>query len=308
MKRDQKVFLMGEEIAEFGGTYKVTLGLVEEFGHDRVRNTPLAEAAIVGAALGAAVVGMRPVAELMFIDFATIAMDQIVNQMAKLRYMTAGGVKIPAVIRTQGGSGLHSAAQHGQSLEAWFTHVPGLKVVMPATPCDAKGLLKASIREDNPVIFIENKMLYNVKGPVPEKEYLSPLGKAEVKREGSDITVVSWSRGVLFALQAAEILEKQGISLEVVDLMTLKPLDEGTILNSVKKTGRLIVAHEACLTGGFGGEIAAIVADKAFSDLKAPIKRVAALDTSIPYNPALESYTLLDEKKIVAAATQLMGK
>lgn len=308
MKRDQSVFVMGEDVAEFGGSHKVTQGLLDEFGHDRVRNTPISEAAIVGAALGAAIVGMRPIAEIMYIDFSTIAMDQIFNQVAKLRYMTGGGVKVPLVITTQCGGGISAAAQHSQCLEALYTHIPGLMVVLPSTPYDAKGLFKSSVREDNPVIFIEHKVLYGEKGPVPEEEYLIPLGQAEVKREGTDITVVGISRSVILALKAAEALEEHGISLEVIDPRTLKPLDEETILNSVKKTGRLIVAHEACKTGGFGGEIAAIVAEKAFDHLDAPIRRVASLDTVIPFSPVLEKYALCSEQDIIAAAAGLMGK
>lgn len=307
MKRDQTVFLLGEEIAEYGGSHKVTLGLVDEFGRNRVRNTPLAEVAIVGAALGAAMVGMRPVAELMYIDFSTIAMDLIFNQVAKLRYMTGGGLKVPLVIRTQCGGGVSAGPHHSQCFEALYAHIPGLMVALPSTPYDAKGLLKSSIREDNPVIFIEHKMLYGEKGPVPEEEYLIPLGQAEVKREGRDITVVGISRSVVHCLQAAEVLKEHGVSLEVIDPRTLSPLDEKTILESVKKTGRLIVVHEACRTGGFGGEIAAIVAEKAFDYLDAPVKRVASLDSPIPFSPAQEKYVLPNAQDIIAAAAELMA-
>ncbi len=308
MKRDESVFILGEDIAEYSGAYKVTQGLVDEFGHDRVRNTPLAEAAIAGAALGAALVGMRPVAEIMYIDFSLIALDQIFNQIAKFRYMTAGGVKVPLVIRTQGGGGVSAGLHHSQSLEALYTHIPGLMVVMPATPYDAKGLLKSSIREDNPVIFIEHKMLYRQSGVVPEEEYLVPLGKAEVKRQGNDVTVVAISRSVIRVLKAAETMEEEGISLEVIDPRTLKPLDEDTILDSVRKTGRLMIVHEACKTGGFGAEIAAIVAEKAFDYLDAPIKRVAALDSPVPFNPRLEDYVIPNENDIIAGALDLMGR
>jgi len=308
MRRDESVFILGEEIAEYGGAYKVTLGLVDEFGHDRIRNTLLAEQAVVGAALGAALVGMRPVAEIMYIDFSLIALDQIFNQVAKFRYMSAGMVKVPLVIRTQGGGGVSAGLHHSQSLEALYTHIPGLMVVMPSTPYDAKGLLKSSIREDNPVIYIEHKRLYGMSGEVPEEEYLVPLGKAEVKRQGNDITVVAISQSVNLALKAAETVEKDGIALEVIDPRTLKPLDEDTILNSVKKTGRLMIVHEACKTGGFGAEIAAIVAEKAFDYLDAPIKRVAALDSPIPFNPRLEDYVLPNENDIIAGALELMGK
>lgn len=307
MKRDESVFVLGEEIAEYGGAYKVTLGLVDEFGHERIRNTPLAESAIVGAALGASLVGMRPVAEIMYIDFSLIALDQVFNQVAKFCYMTGGTMKVPLVIRTQGGGGRSAGLHHSQSLEALYTHIAGLMVVMPATPYDAKGLLKSSIRDDNPVIFIENKGLYGEEGMVPEEEYLVPLGKADVKREGSDITVVAYSKSVIQALKAAETLEKEGISLEVIDPRTLRPLDEDTILNSVKKTGRAMIVHEACKTGGFGGEIAAIIAEKTFDYLDAPIKRVTALDSPIPFNPKLEDYVLPNEGDIIAGARELMA-
>ncbi len=307
MRRDPSVFLLGEDIAEFGGSYKVTQGLLEEFGHERVRNTPISEAAIVGAALGAALVGMRPVAEIMYVDFMGIAMDQIVNQMAKIRYMFGGKARAPVVIRTQQGTGRSSAAQHAQSLEAWFVHVPGLKVVQPSTPYDAKGLLKASIRDDNPVIFLEHKLLYAEKGPVPEEEYVIPLGKADVKRPGRDVTVVATSRMVLKALNAAKDLEQEGIDIEVVDPRTLSPLDEDTILESVKKTGKLVVVHEAVRRCGVGAEIAATVAEKAFDYLDAPIKRVTALDTPMPFNPKLEAFVVPDEDKIKRAVRELVG-
>jgi pyruvate/2-oxoglutarate/acetoin dehydrogenase E1 component len=308
MQRDPKVFLMGEEIAEYGGSYKVTQGLVEEFGRERVRNTPLAEASIAGAALGASLVGMRPVAEIMYIDFSFIAADQIINQIAKLRYMTGGMVKVPLVMRTQGGGGVAAGPHHSQSLEAIFAHIPGIYVVMPSNAYDVKGLLKTSIREDNPVFFIEHKKLYGESCPVPEEEYTIPLGQAEVKREGKDITVVSYSRCVNFALEAAEELAKDGIEMEVVDLRSLRPLDEETFLNSVKKTSKAMVVYEACRTGGFGAEIAAIIGEKAFDYLDAPIRRVAALDAPISFNPKQESYTLPNPEKIKAAALELMGQ
>ena len=308
MKRDPSVFLMGEEIAEYGGSYKVTQGLVDEFGHERVRNTPLAEASIAGAALGAALVGMRPVAEIMYIDFSFIAADQIINQIAKLRYMTGGMVKVPLVIRTQGGGGVAAGPHHSQSLEAIYTHIPGLMVVMPSNAYDVKGLLKSSIREDNPVIFIEHKKLYGEASEVPEEEYLVPLGKGEVKRQGKDMTVVTYSRCVIRTLTVAEELKKDGIELEVVDLRTLKPLDEDVILSSVKKTGKAMVVYEAVRTGGFGAEIAAMIAEKAFDYLDAPVKRVAALDSPIPFNPRMEDYILPNENDIKTAAMELMGK
>ncbi len=308
MKRDPNVFLIGEEIAEYGGSYKVTQGLVDEFGRERVRNTPLAEAAIAGATLGAALVGMRPVAEIMYIDFSFIASNQIINQIAKLRYMTGGMVKVPLVIRTQGGGGVAAGPHHSQSLEVIYAHIPGLMVVMPSNAYDAKGLLKSSIREDNPVMFIEHKKLYGESCEVPEEDYLIPLGKGDIKRQGKDITVITYSRCVNQALTAAEELKKEGRELEIVDLRTLKPLDEDIFLSSVKKTGKALVVYEACRTGGFGAEIAAIIGEKAFDYLDAPIKRVAALDSPIPFNPKLEDYVLPNEKKIKAAALELMGK
>ena len=308
MKRDPKVFLMGEEIAEYGGSYKVTQGLVEEFGKERVRNTPLAEAAIAGAALGASLVGMRPVAEIMYIDFSFIAADQIINQIAKLRYMTGGMVKVPVVIRTQGGGGVAAGPHHSQSLEAIFAHIPGLYVVMPSNAYDAKGLLKSSIREDNPVIFIEHKKLYGESCPVPEDDYVVPLGKGDIKREGTDISVITYSRCVNFSLAAAEELAKEGISLEVVDIRTIKPLDEEIILKSVQKTSKALVVYEASRTAGFGAEIAATIAEKAFDYLDAPVTRVAAKDSPISFNPGQENYILPNPQKIAAAARQLMGK
>jgi len=308
MKRDPKVFIMGEEIAEYGGSYKVTQGLLEEFGHERIRNTPLAEAAIAGAALGAALVGMRPVAEIMYIDFSFIAADQIINQIAKLRYMTGGMVKVPVVIRTQGGGGVSAGPHHSQSLEAVYAHIPGLFVVMPSNAYDAKGLLKTSIREDNPVIFIEHKKLYGESCPVPEREYTIPLGKGDIKREGKDLSIITYSRCVNFALSAAEELAKDGVDVEVVDVRTLKPLDEDIILSSVQKTGKAMVVYEACRTGGFGAEIAAIIGEKAFDYLDAPIRRVASRDAPIPFNPRLEDYVLVNPQKIKAAALEMMGK
>ncbi len=307
MRRDDRVFLLGEDIAEFGGTYKVTEGLLAEFGPERVRNTPISETAIVGAALGAALLGMRPVAELMYIDFSTVAMDQIVNQIAKIRYMFGGKARAGLVIRTQGGAGRSSGPHHAQSLEAWFCHTPGLMVMMPSTPYDVKGLIKSSIRDDNPVIFIEHKLLYNEKGPVPEEEYLLPIGKADIKREGSDVTLVATSRMVLRALKAAEALAEDGIEAEVLDPRTLVPLDEETILQSVKKTGRLVIIHEAVKRGGYGAEIQAIVSEKAFDYLDAPVKRVAAANTPVPFAPKLENFVIPDEQDIIKEVKELFG-
>jgi len=307
MQRDEAVFLLGEDIAEFGGSYKVTAGLLEEFGAERVRNTPISEAAIVGAALGAALVGMRPVAELMYVDFCAIAMDQIVNQVAKVRYMFGGKAKASLVIRTQGGAGRSSAAQHAQSLEAWFMHVPGLKIAQPSTPYDAKGLLKTAIRDDNPVMFLEHKLLYPVQGPVPEEEYLIPFGVADIKRAGIDVTVVATSRMVHRALAAAEKLAEEGIDAEVIDPRTLNPLDEETILTSVRKTQRLVIAYEAYERGGVGAEIAALVANKALDYLDAPIERVASLNTPMPFSPKLENYVVPTEERIMAGIKRVLG-
>lgn len=308
MIHDDSVFLIGEDVGRYGGAFGVSYGLVDEFGEDRVRDTPISEAGIMGAATGAALMGMRPVAEIMFMDFTTIAMDQLVNQAAKLRFMFGGKAKVPLVLRTPGGSGTGAAAHHSQSFESWFVHVPGLKVVMPSTPYDAKGLLVASIRDDNPVIFVEHKLLYKTKGPVPEEEYIIPLGTADVKRTGRDLTIVATSIMVPRALDAAETLAGEGIDVEVVDPRTLKPLDEETIFSSVIKTGRVLIAHEACKTGGAGAEIAARIAEsEAFDYLDAPIKRLAGLDIPVPYNRNLERRMVPQVEDIVAAARELVG-
>ncbi len=302
LRQDPRVFLLGEDIIDpWGGTFRVTEGLYTEFGPERVRETPISEAAIVGCAIGAALLGMRPVAEIMFLDFAAIAMDQIVNQAAKLRYMTGGQTSVPIVIRAAGGAGRASAAQHSQSLEAWFTHVPGLKVVMPSTPYDAKGLLKAAIRDPDPVIFIEHKMAYSTKGPVPEEDYVIPLGKADVKRPGKDLTLVATSRQVLRALEAAErVAIEDGYDVEVVDPRTLYPLDLETILASVRKTHRVLIVHEAARRGGWGGELLAQIVEHAFDDLDAQIIRVAAENTPIPFAPPMEEFVIPQVDDIVA--------
>lgn len=306
MRSDKSIFLLGEDIGVYGGVYSVTKGLLEEFGPRRVLDTPLSEAVIAGAAIGAAMIGTRPVAEIMYIDFITFAMDQIVNQAAKARYMSGGNVKVPMVIRTQGGAGRSTAAQHSQSLEAWFMHTPGLRVVMPSTPYDAKGLLKASIRDDNPVIFIEHKLLYGTKGEVPEEEYTLALGRASIKKQGNNVTLVAYSRQVLFALEAAMELANEEISAEVIDLRTLNPLDIDTIVNSVKKTGRIVVCEEDCKTGGVGGEICAKIMENAFDYLDAPVVRVAAKDVPVPYAQILEVATIPNKDNIIKAVKRIM--
>lgn len=307
MRRDKNVFLIGEDLGIYGGAFGVTYGLLDEFGEERVRDTPISEAAIAGAALGAAITGMRPVAEIMFMDFTTIAMEQIVNQAAKIKFMFGGKAKVPMVVRTPAGSGTGAAAQHSQSLEAWFTHVPGLKVVMPSTPYDAKGLLISSIRDNNPIIFIEHKLLYKTTGEVPEEEYEIPLGVADIKRKGEDLTIVATSIMVQRAISASKELEKDGISVEIVDPRTLKPYDKKTIIESVKKTGKVIAVHEACKTGGFGAEIAAMISEsEAFDYLDAPIKRLGGLDIPIPYNRNLERHAVPQVEDIINAAKELI--
>jgi len=307
MRKDENVFLMGEDVGLYGGAFGVSVGMFEEFGSERVRDTPISEAVIAGAAAGAAVTGMRSIAEIMFSDFTTISMDQLVNQAAKIRYMFGGKAKVPMVLRTPGGSGTGAAAQHSQSLEAWFCHVPGLKVIIPSTPYDAKGLLKAAIRDDNPVIFIEQKLLYRKKGMVPDGDYIVPIGKADIKREGKDLTIITYGRIVPVCLQVAQDLEKEGIDIEIVDPRTLLPLDKETIIQSVKKTGKVLIVHEAVQTGGFGGEIAAVIADsEAFFYLDAPIRRLGGLDVPIPYCPELEKNAVPTEQTITKAVYDLM--
>ncbi len=306
MKRDERVFIIGEDVGPYGGAYGITRGLYEEFGEERVRDTAISEAAIAGAAAGAAMTGMRPVAEIMYIDFSTIAMDQLVNIAAKNHYMFGGKTTVPMVMRTEGGTGRGIAGHHSQSLEAWYVHVPGLYVVMPSTPYDAKGLLKTAIRDDNPIIFIEHKMLYGMKGEVPGEEYTLPLGKGDIKREGDAVTVVAYSRMVHLALEAAGELEKEGVSLEVIDPRSLKPLDIEMILNSLKKTGKIIIVSEACKTGGVAGEIAAQVMERGFDYLDAPIVRVAAADIPIPMSPVLEKAAVPSVEKIVAAVHKIV--
>ncbi len=307
MERDERVFIIGEDIGVYGGAFGVTMGLLEEFGPERVIDTPISELGIAGAVTGAALAGMRPVGEIMFMDFITLASEQLVNQAAKIRFMFGGRATVPFVLRTPEGSGTGAAAQHSQSLENWFVHIPGLKVVAPSTPYDAKGLLIASIRDDNPVIFIEHKLLYKTKGPVPEESYTVPLSVAEVKREGRDLTIVATSIMVRRALEAAQELSQEGIEVEVVDPRTLKPLDKETIIRSVVKTGRVLIVHEACKTGGYGGELAAVIAEsEAFDYLDAPIMRLAGRDIPIPYNRTLEYHAVPQVENIVEAARQLV--
>lgn len=306
MLNDKNVFVMGEDIAENGGIFQVTKGLIDEFGKKRVRNTPISEAGFVGCAVGAAIKGLRPVVEVMYTDFTSVCMDPIVNQAAKIRYMLGGSVSVPLVIRTQGGAGFGEGAQHSQSLEAWFAHIPGLKVVMPATPYDAKGLLKSAIRDENPVVFIETATCYAKKGEVPEKEYLVPIGKSDVKRQGNDITVVATGQEVWNALEAAELLEKEGISLEIIDLRTISPIDIEPILKSVEKTGKLLITHVAVKQCGIGAEIATRVAEEGLFHLDA-IKRVAAAFTPVPYNTKLEYAHFPQVQDIVSAAKEMMG-
>jgi pyruvate/2-oxoglutarate/acetoin dehydrogenase E1 component len=306
MRRDVDVFLMGEDIGVYGGAFGVTRGMLEEFGAERVRDTPISEAVIAGAAAGAALMGMRPVMEIMFMDFLTISMNQLVNQAAKMHFMFGGKADVPMVIRAPAGSGTGAAAQHSQSLEAWFVHTPGIKVLAPATPYDVKGMLVSAIRDNNPVLFMEHKLLYRVKGAVPEETYTIPFGQAEVRRQGRDLTVLAYSIMVSRALEAAGQLAGQGIEVEVVDLRSLKPLDTETIVRSVSKTGRVLILHESPRTGGFGGELAAVVAEsEAFDYLDAPIRRLAGRDIPIPYNRTLERATVPQVEDIVAAASAL---
>jgi len=308
MRRDKNVFLMGEEVGVWGGSFKVTEGLLKEFGEERVLDTPISEEVIVGAGTGAAMVGLRPIVELMTINFSLVAMDQIINHAAKLYYMSGGQLPIPLVIRAPGGGGHQLGAQHSQSLEAHFVHTPGLKVVMPSTPADAKGLLKTSIRDDDPIMFIEHEGLYPVKGEVPEDDdFTIPLGVADIKREGSDVTVVAYSRMVHVALEAASSLEKEdGVSVEIVDPRTLKPFDIDAVMKSVEKTGRLIIVEEDCRTGGVGAEIAASVGERAFYSLDAPILRVAGADVPMPYSKQLEQSAIPHAEDVIHAVKKIL--
>jgi 2-oxoisovalerate dehydrogenase E1 component len=309
MRRDPRVFVMGEDVGLIGGIFRVTQGLYEEFGAERVRDTPISEATFVGCGLGAAVTGMRPVVEIQIWDFVACAMDQIVNQIAKFRYMLGGKPTVPLVIRGPQGGGIRLAAQHSQSLESWFIHIPGLTVVAPSTPYDAKGLLIAAIRDDNPVIFLEHKLLYQpiLKQPVPEEPYALPIGKADVKRQGTDVTIVATQMMVHRALRAAEKLAAEGVSVEIIDPRTLYPLDEETIIASVQKTNRLLVVHEAVKRGGIGAELCAAVIEKAFTYLDAPPLRLGAREVPMPYNDVLERATIPGEEEIIAAVRELLA-
>jgi pyruvate dehydrogenase E1 component beta subunit len=322
MTRDKTIFVIGEDVGKFGGIFGCTKGLQEEFGEDRIRDTPISEAAIIGSAVGAAITGMHPIAELEFMDFIGCGMDQVFNQMAKIRYMFGGQIKVPMVLRTPCGSRYPvacGAAHHSQSLEAWFIHVPGLKVAVPSTPYDAKGLLTTAIRGEDPVVFVEHKLLYYAKrmprlrepyphliGEVPEEPYLIPFGKADVKRTGEDVTLVATMMMLHKSLRVAEDLSKEGISVEVVDPRTLVPIDKETIVNSVKKTGRVVVASEDARTGGVAAELASMITEEAFDYLDAPVRRVSALDVPIPYAPALESTVVPQERHVREAVLELM--
>ena len=306
MERDSRVFLIGEDVGQYGGAFQVSYGMLEQFGPERILDTPITELGLTGAATGAALIGMRPIAEIMFMDFTTLASEQLVNQAAKLRFMFGGQSTVPMVLRTPAGSGTGAAEHHSQSFENWFVNVPGLKVVMPTTPYDVKGLLVASIRDDNPVVFIEHKLLYKTKGKVPEELYEIPLGKADIKREGKDLTVIATGIMVQKSLAAAEELIEEGIDIEVVDPRTLRPLDTETIINSVKKTGKVLIVHEAVKTGGFGGELAGVIVEsEAFGYLEAPIIRLAGKEVPIPYNRDLERASVPQVEDIVSKARDL---
>ena len=307
MEMDESVFLMGEDVGYFGGMFQISAGLMKDFGEDRVMDTPISESAIIGGGIGAAINGMRPVVEIMNMDFLFVCMDQVANQAAKMRYMFGGQVTIPLVIRAAGGGGRGGAAQHSQILHALFMHIPGLKIAIPSTPYDAKGLLNTAIKDDNPVLFFEDKMLYNTKGPVPEEYYTVPFGQAEIRREGRDITIAATFRMVQKALNVAEDLHKDGIEIEVIDPRTLCPLDKKTIIESVRKTGKLITVDEGNKTNGFGSEIAAIVSEEAIEYLEAPILRVAAPMTPVPYGPTLEKFYIPDEENIKEAVNRVMA-
>ncbi len=309
LRRDPTVFMLGEDIAEAGTTFKVLNGLVEEFGKERMLDTPISEPGFTGLAVGAAMTGMRPIVDIMFGDFSGLIMDQVANQAAKIHYMSGGKLKVPMVLRTTMGAGRRSAAQHSQSLHAWYSHIPGLKVIVPSTPYDAKGLMKSAIRDDNPVVILEDKMMYKtVKGHVPEEEYIIPIGVADVKKEGSDITLVATSSMVYVAFDAAKMLEEVGISAEVVDPRTLVPLDKETLINSVKKTSRAIIIDEGYEQYGVTAELASVIADGAFYYLDAPVKRMGAMNVPIPFSPALEDLTIPNAQGVFEMAKSLCNK
>lgn len=308
MRRDKDIFVMGEDVETMGGVFGCTKGILEEFGHDRIRNTPISEAVIIGAGVGGALTGTKMLVEMQYVDFILHAMDQTLNQAAKVRYMTGGKAKVPLVIRAQQGSGRGNGAQHSQNLEAIFCHIPGLKVVMPSNPYDAKGLLKTAIRDNNPVMFFEHKVLYNTTGEVPENDYTIPFGKAQVKRSGKDVTLIATSWMVLKTMEAAELLQLQGIDAEVIDPRTLVPLDKDTIVNSVKKTGNAVVVHESHGVCGVGAEIAFIINELAFDFLDAPIKRVTSAQAPIPYSRKLEQLTVPSPESIVKAVLGTLNR
>lgn len=307
MQHDESVYLIGEDVGRWGNLFGASKGLLEEFGPDQVKDAPISEAAIAGCAVGSAMMGMRPIVEIMYIDFISIAMDQIVNHAAKYHQLSCGQVKVPVVFRTQGGVGMRNSSQHSQSLENWFVNVPGLITVMPSTPYDMKGLLKSAIRDDNPVMVIEHKALYFTKGPVPEEEYFVPLGVADVKREGSDVTIIATSWMVLHALAAAEKLSEKGVSCEVIDPRTLWPLDKKTLIRSLKKTGRCVVVTEAPAEGGWSGEVAAVIQENCFDELKKPVKRVCGMRTGVPYGKDLERAVVPNEEWIIKGVQDVIG-
>ncbi len=308
LARDENVFLMGEDIAVFEGSYKVTLNLLKEFGEKRVIDTPIAEEGFIGVGIGAAMMGLRPVVEIMTINFILVAMDQVVNHAAKARYMFGGEVRVPLTIRTPGGGGQQLTAQHSQSLEVMFAHIPGLKVVAPATPADAKGMLKAAIRDDNPVIFIENITLYNTRGEVPDGEYLTPLDKADIKRPGKDITLIGHSKGTILALHAAELLAAQGIDAEVLDLRSLRPLDTEAIITSVQKTGRAVIVEEGWATFGISAEVSATIMEGAFDYLDAPVARIGGREVPMPYSKPLENASIPTAEEVVQKVHDILGE
>ncbi|NLB34187.1 MAG: alpha-ketoacid dehydrogenase subunit beta [Tissierellia bacterium] len=308
MLRDENVIMVGEDLGRMGSPFAITLGFFDEFGADRVIETPISEGSFTGMSVGAAMRGIRPVVELMYVDFIGVAMDQVMNQAAKMRYMTGGQVNVPMVIRAPMGSGRRNAGQHSQCLETLFTHIPGLKVVCPSTARDAKGLIKAAIRDDDPVIFLEHKLLYAKKEDIPEEEYVIPLGKADIKREGKDVTIITWSRQVFFALEAAEELAKEGIDCEVVDLRSLVPLDWEAIKESVSKTHNVVVVHEGVKRSGYGGELSAQITEELFDELDSPVTRVAALNVVPPFAPTLEDAFFPHPKDIVNAVKNVLNK